>query len=355
MNLSAAPDKIPLKWAATAASPYINPIPVGSQIGIKNGAASWTDGYPPNCFISLAAGGAGPEGGDTNGVLQQITAGLQYLQAGGLPLYDSTFATEIGGYADGAILKSATVRGFLWQSTADNNSTNPDAGGAGWLAVGTGGYQHLNVYQVIGGVQQVSVDGAGYTTSGAGSFPAPKSGVAEIEMWGAGGGAGGGNLTGALPGAGGGGEYARGRFTGITTSQSVTVGAPGAAGTSSATPTNGGAGGTTSVGSLMTAAGAGGGGAQSGAGAGVGGLGGQGGTGGQFRQLGNAASLGFPITGAYVGSEGGGCFSVSNNQYVVAASVGNGQPPYFPGGGGGAPVSGGTPQPGASGAVLIRY
>jgi hypothetical protein len=40
-----------------------------------------------------------------------------------------------GGYPRGAIVQSATVLGRFWVSTADNNTTNPDTGGANWLSV----------------------------------------------------------------------------------------------------------------------------------------------------------------------------------------------------------------------------
>ena len=129
-----SPLKLLATWANAAISPYIRPVPVASQIGIQNGAASLTDGFPPNCFVPLAAGGAGPFGSDTNGILNQVTAGLQWAQAGGPWNYDATFQTAIGGYPIGAIVQSATTMGKYWQSSVANNATNPDTGGAGWLS-----------------------------------------------------------------------------------------------------------------------------------------------------------------------------------------------------------------------------
>ncbi len=133
MQLSGIPTLIPAIWANAASSPYINPVPTPSQQSIANGRASFADGFPPNCFIPYASGGAGPFGGDTNGILQQITAGLQWLQAGGAVLYNSTFQTAIGGYPNEAIVQSATTPGLFWRSTADNNTSNPDTGGANWV------------------------------------------------------------------------------------------------------------------------------------------------------------------------------------------------------------------------------
>ena len=68
------PTKIQLPWAANAGSSYKRTIPVPSQIGIQNGAASWSDGYPPLNFTPIAAGGVPPYGQDTNGALNSISA-----------------------------------------------------------------------------------------------------------------------------------------------------------------------------------------------------------------------------------------------------------------------------------------
>jgi hypothetical protein len=67
-----------------------------------------------------------------NEVLQFITAGLQWIQAGGAVNYDPTFQTQIGGYPAGCIVRSNTFGLRYWASSVDNNMTNPDTGGAGW-------------------------------------------------------------------------------------------------------------------------------------------------------------------------------------------------------------------------------
>ena len=134
MLVANVPIKIPAAWANSAGASYINyPVPTPSQQGITNGAASFTDGFPPNNFIPYASGGAGPYGRDFNGILKQITAGLQWGQAGGFPMpYDATFQTAVGGYFNGSLVASVTTAGKYWLSTVDNNTTNPDAAGAGW-------------------------------------------------------------------------------------------------------------------------------------------------------------------------------------------------------------------------------
>lgn len=130
------PTKFPIPWGENAAAPYIRPIPVSSQIGIQGGAASLTDGFPPLCFEALAEGGIPPYGEDFNGILNEITAWVQWLSAGGPLVYDAAFQAAIGGYPAGAIINSGTNITVQWISVVENNMTDPDTGGAGWLPIG---------------------------------------------------------------------------------------------------------------------------------------------------------------------------------------------------------------------------
>lgn len=126
------PAKFPIPWASAAGGAYRRAIPTASQIGIQNGAASLTDGFPPLNFLPVASGGVPPFGADVNGILQQITQWNRWQQAGG-PIYrDSTYSTAIGGYPRGSLLTS-TQGDRLWLSTTQNNTTDPNAGGAGWV------------------------------------------------------------------------------------------------------------------------------------------------------------------------------------------------------------------------------
>jgi hypothetical protein len=132
MQSTNIPSKIPLPFAYAAGSGYIEPIPSASQIGITNGKASLHDGFPPLTFTPISAGGVPPFGADFNGILNEITAIQQWQEAGGFFPFDSTFSTTVGGYPKGAVLLSQTFNGF-WTSTTENNTSNPDAGGAGWI------------------------------------------------------------------------------------------------------------------------------------------------------------------------------------------------------------------------------
>lgn len=129
MQASAIPSKIQLPFANSGTK---NAIPVASQISVKPGAASYTDGFPPLTFTDLAAGGVPPSGADFNGILNAITAVQQWQSAGGVFKYDSAFSTAIGGYPAGAVLESADGS-TLWMNLADNNTTDPDgANPANW-------------------------------------------------------------------------------------------------------------------------------------------------------------------------------------------------------------------------------
>lgn len=135
MQSSNQPGKISLPFANSGAK---QPIPVASQVGIEDGRASYTDGFPPITRTPLTAGGKPPFGTDMNGILNAVTAIQQWQSAGGLFTYDSALSTSIGGYPKGALLLKSDGSG-CWQSTAENNTTNPDTGGAGWRSFGSGG------------------------------------------------------------------------------------------------------------------------------------------------------------------------------------------------------------------------
>ncbi|MFY1903858.1 hypothetical protein ACOTBZ_29635 [Achromobacter xylosoxidans] len=129
-----APSKSPVPFAESGSK---NTIPVASQIGVTPGLASFTDGFPPLTMTPLAAGGIPPRGQDFNGILYFLSAATRWQQAGGSYSFDSTFATAIGGYPKGATLVMASGNGY-WMNIVENNTTNPDTGGAGWVALPAG-------------------------------------------------------------------------------------------------------------------------------------------------------------------------------------------------------------------------
>lgn len=129
MDSNSPPSKILLPFANAGAK---NTIPVASQIGITDGAASYTDGFPPLTRTPIPAGGVPPFGVDMNGVLFESTAIARWLCAGGLFEYDAAMSTQIGGYPKGSHLLSADET-VVWLSTVENNTANPDTVGTGWV------------------------------------------------------------------------------------------------------------------------------------------------------------------------------------------------------------------------------
>lgn len=136
---SGLPTRTPTPFANSGAK---NTIPVASQISVTPGAASYTDGFPPLTRTPIAAGGVPPFGVDFNGILNAITTAVRWSNAGGQYPYDSTFSTAVGGYPKGAILARSGFDGF-WVSTAENNTTNPDAAGAGWNMLSAQGWDYV--------------------------------------------------------------------------------------------------------------------------------------------------------------------------------------------------------------------
>ena len=127
MKLASRPARVPVPFADQGTK---NAIPVNSQIGVKDGAASYTDGFPPLTMTPIAAGGIPPAGGDFNGILNAITQSVRWACAGGQYAYDDAFSTAIGGYPKGALIQNA-AGDVIWLNTVDDNKTNPDTG-TGW-------------------------------------------------------------------------------------------------------------------------------------------------------------------------------------------------------------------------------
>ena len=130
MKLTDIPAKFQTPFAANASSGFIRAIPATTT---DPTAASLDLGFPPETFDPPGAGGSPPDGKDFNGILNQSTSWDQWFSMGGAVTYDSAFSALIGGYPNGAVVGSAVVPGFVWRSIADDNTTDPDAGGAGWV------------------------------------------------------------------------------------------------------------------------------------------------------------------------------------------------------------------------------
>lgn len=142
MQSTQQPAKFPVPFGNLAGAAYKRTIP--RLASATPGAASLDQGFPPACFLDPNAGGVPPFGADFNGILYWITSWILWQQSGGLPAFDADQAAAIGGYPAGAALISADGTHF-WRSTADNNATNPDAGGANWVVLQPATYAFGNL------------------------------------------------------------------------------------------------------------------------------------------------------------------------------------------------------------------
>lgn len=130
------PNVIPEAFALNAGGGFINTIPLTTA---TPGLASYDQGFPPLTMTPEVSGGVPPFGQDFNGILFMLSSHTVFQQSGQPYVFSSTVATDIGGYAVGTLLGRADGTGF-WINTAANNSTDPDAGGAGWVPAFNYGY-----------------------------------------------------------------------------------------------------------------------------------------------------------------------------------------------------------------------
>lgn len=132
MKAADIPAKFPIPWANSAAPGNINVIP--EEPTGTPGQASLELGYPPETMVPTGAGGIPPLGQDTNGILKQTTQWSRWANAGAPVAFDPAFSAAIAGYPQGAEVMSATSFGVWWLSIIDDNTSDPDAGGGGWIS-----------------------------------------------------------------------------------------------------------------------------------------------------------------------------------------------------------------------------
>ena len=184
MQASNIPAKFQTPFGNAAGAGYIRAIPA-TQPTPGNGQASLATGFPPETFTPPDAGGYAPDGRDFNGLLEQITAWNQWQAAGGPLKWDSAFSTAIGGYPQGAVVASATTLGLFWLCLVDNNTTNPDTGGANWAqyaqGAGTGSVSGL-VIKNNSGTPNTQVDVTASKVAMVNSSGNPVVGTASLTI-----------------------------------------------------------------------------------------------------------------------------------------------------------------------------
>lgn len=135
MSLS-TPSKVSVAFASNGTK---NSIPATTSVGDPTNKASYSVGFPTVTMTPKSAGGLPPFGRDMNGILYDITAEIQYRQAGGRYPFDSAFSTAIGGYGKGAVVQRADLLGS-WVSQANNNTTSPETSSSLWQPEGASSY-----------------------------------------------------------------------------------------------------------------------------------------------------------------------------------------------------------------------
>lgn len=133
------PSRFKQPFGYAAGGSYIRAIPdLHVAPSGSDAPASLEDGFPPETFLAIGSGGIPPNGKDFNGLLNRISAWARWQAAGMPALFDSTFATAIGGYPKGAMIASTISAGLIWISTADDNATDPNGSSpANWAGVAT--------------------------------------------------------------------------------------------------------------------------------------------------------------------------------------------------------------------------
>lgn len=135
---------------AIAANAPVGPLP-GNKTApmpetppVTPNAASIQSGFPAIVMTNENAGGKPPLGPDMNGLWFLVSSHTLYVECGQTYKYNNNLATAIGGYAAGTILGMTDNLG-LWLNLVDGNTSDPDAGGAGWVPQEVYGFRNVDV------------------------------------------------------------------------------------------------------------------------------------------------------------------------------------------------------------------
>lgn len=123
------PQFIPEAFSVNADPSRRNVIPINGPTAQR---AGWSLGFPPQTMTPVVAGGKPMLGPDMNGVLYMLSTHTIYQQSGQPYRWNAAVAAAIGGYASGTILGS-TDGVTVWFNILAGNTSDPDAGGAGWV------------------------------------------------------------------------------------------------------------------------------------------------------------------------------------------------------------------------------
>ena len=154
-DINSIPKKyIPVPFANSAESAFINDIPQARASGDPQNKASWNLGFPPITMQPVNASGTGgipPSGADMNGVLNALSSHAYIAQYGVSYDWDSNIASNLGGYPSGAIVAypvGSSPNKTLYLSLQDNNTSAPNT--SAWKSL----FPKMTIYptsQVING------------------------------------------------------------------------------------------------------------------------------------------------------------------------------------------------------------
>jgi hypothetical protein len=108
-------------------------IPVPDQTGVSPELASFTTGFPVATRTARTLGGIPPRGKDMNGILFMVSGHTAWLAAGNTYAFNADVVTVAGGYAVGAVVRSAADLSQYFYNTLANNTNDPDSVITGWV------------------------------------------------------------------------------------------------------------------------------------------------------------------------------------------------------------------------------
>lgn len=123
-------------------------VPDPNDIAQRPSLASYSTGFPPRSMAPPQAGGQPFYGQDVNGILKDVSANVQYIQAGNYYPFNANFQKAVGGYNKFAVVLN-TEDDKLYQSLVDNN-TAPLSDTKSWFFFTDGKYLSLTGGTVTG-------------------------------------------------------------------------------------------------------------------------------------------------------------------------------------------------------------
>lgn len=134
--------------AETSTINTVPDVPNPNDIAQKPSLAAYSTGFPSRSMQPPQAGGQPFYGQDVNGILNDISANTQYVQAGNYYPFDADFQTAVGGYNKFAVVLNPSD-GKLYQSLVDAN-TAPLSDTKSWFFFTDGNYLPLTGGTITG-------------------------------------------------------------------------------------------------------------------------------------------------------------------------------------------------------------